>query len=143
MDVIFYLLNATSRYERYVYACKVLEKAYRQGYCCYVKTESVEQTQKLDELLWTFRSTSFLPHDCYDVQTLPHPMNKILLGIHEPPEMWQTLIINFAPNCPMQTSKTERVIEILENNPTVRESGRARFAHYHQRLGQKPKVYNV
>ena len=64
-EVSFYILPSESQEERYLFACKLIEKAYRSGHFCYVLTDDAEQSQILDDLLWTFRAGSFIPHQVY------------------------------------------------------------------------------
>ncbi|WP_262965721.1 DNA polymerase III subunit chi [Methylobacter psychrophilus] len=64
-EVSFYILPSQSIQERDEFACKLIEKAYRSGCFCYVLTDNTEQSQKIDDLLWTFRAGSFIPHQIY------------------------------------------------------------------------------
>ena len=64
-EISFYILPSESTQERYMFACKLIEKAYRSGHFCYVLTDNAEQSQKIDDLLWTFRAGSFIPHQIY------------------------------------------------------------------------------
>jgi len=64
-EVSFYILPTESLDDRYLFACKLIEKAYRSGSFCYVLTDSAEQSRIIDDLLWTFRAGSFIPHQIY------------------------------------------------------------------------------
>jgi DNA polymerase-3 subunit chi len=64
-EVSFYILPTESLADRYLFACKLIEKAYRSGSFCYVLTDSAEQSRIIDDLLWTFRAGSFIPHQIY------------------------------------------------------------------------------
>ena len=78
-EVSFYILPSESTQERYEFACKLIEKAYRSGCFCYVLTDNAEQSQKIDDLLWTFRAGSFIPHQIYTGE-LPTLEKVILIG---------------------------------------------------------------
>ena len=67
-EISFYVLPTESTQERQLFACKLVEKAYRSGVFSYVLTDSLEQSQQLDDLLWTFRAGSFIPHQIYTDQ---------------------------------------------------------------------------
>ena len=43
-------------------ACRVTEKAYQAGHRIYVRCQDKDQASKMDELLWTFSQSSFVPH---------------------------------------------------------------------------------
>ena len=65
-EASFYILPSQSLSDRFLFACKLIEKAYRCGQYCYVVTDSLQQSQQLDNLLWTFRKNSFIPHQIFD-----------------------------------------------------------------------------
>ena len=60
--VDIYLLQDDSL-DRNHYACRLIEKAYRRQHHVYVQTSSQEHAETLDELLWTFKEESFIPHN--------------------------------------------------------------------------------
>ncbi len=43
-------------------ACALAEKAFRQGYRVHLQVPDAAAAEALDELLWTFRADSFVPH---------------------------------------------------------------------------------
>jgi DNA polymerase-3 subunit chi len=140
-EASFYILSTTGMQERYRYACKLIEKAYRSGSFCYVLTDSPQQSHTLDELLWTFRANSFIPHQIYQGE-LPQFPNTVLIGSEPAPLQWQKVILNLAANPPVDLSNTERVLEILDNNESLKELGRQRYRYYKQ-LGINPITHNV
>ena len=77
--VDFYLLKDTGNAAGPLFTCcRLAEKAYMQGHRIFINTESALQLQQLDDLLWTFRDGSFLPHAiCGDDNADEQP---ILLG---------------------------------------------------------------
>jgi DNA polymerase III subunit chi len=60
--VDFYVLPDADPAQRPLLACKLAEKAYGQGLKVYIHTATEGEALHLDELLWTFRAGSFLPH---------------------------------------------------------------------------------
>ncbi len=130
-EVSFYILPSESTQERYEFACKLIEKAYRSGCFCYVLTDNAEQSQKIDDLLWTFRAGSFIPHQIYTGER-PTLEKIILIGSLDVPELWQKTVINLSSYCPKQVDKIERILEILDNSEATKELGRNRYRHYQQ-----------
>jgi DNA polymerase-3 subunit chi len=130
-EVSFYILPSASLQERNLFACKLIEKAYRSGQFCYVLTDNAEQSRHLDDLLWTFRAGSFIPHQLYTGE-LPDIDNVILIGSIPAPENWQKTLFNLSSHYPEITSKTERILEILDNSETTKEAGRDRYRRYQQ-----------
>ena len=130
-EVSFYILPSESTQERYEFACKLIEKAYRSCCFCYVLTDNAEQSQKIDDLLWTFRAGSFIPHQIYTGE-LPALEKVILIGSLDVPELWQKTVINLSSYCPKQVDNIERILEILDNSEATKELGRNRYRQYQQ-----------
>ena len=130
-EVSFYILPSESTQDRNEFACKLIEKAYRSGCFCYVLTDNAEQSQKIDDLLWTFRAGSFIPHQIYTGK-LPGFEKVILIGSLNAPDNWQKTVTNLSSHCPEEFDKIERILEILDNSEATKEPGRNRYRHYQQ-----------
>ncbi|TAN66504.1 MAG: DNA polymerase III subunit chi [Methylobacter sp.] len=130
-EVSFYILPTESLQDRYLFACKLIEKAYRSGSFCYVLTDSVEQSRIIDDLLWTFRAGSFIPHQIYTGEP-PEIEKVILIGSLSAPENWQKVLFNLSSHYPEQGSQTERILEILDNSEITKAAGRDRYRRYQQ-----------
>jgi DNA polymerase-3 subunit chi len=130
-EVSFYILPSESLQERYLFACKLIEKAYRSGHFCYVLTDDAEQSQHLDDLLWTFRAGSFIPHQVYTGE-MPDIEKVILIGSLNAPGHWQKTLINLSAQCPHDFQRAERIVEILDDSEATKEAGRNRYRQYQQ-----------
>lgn len=130
-EVSFYILPSESLQDRYLFACKLIEKAYRSGSFCYVLTDSAEQSRIIDDLLWTFRAGSFIPHQIYTGEP-PDIEKVILIGSLDAPEHWQKVLFNLSSRYPDVGPQTERILEILDNSETTKEAGRNRYRRYQQ-----------
>jgi DNA polymerase-3 subunit chi len=130
-EVSFYLLSSHAEKERYLFACKLIEKIYRSGVFGYIQTGTDEQSRMLDDLLWTFRPGSFIPHEIYE-EKLPVYAGSFLIGTHPSPKNWQNTLINFTDHCPEDFSSATRIIEILDANESIKEIGRQRYRLYQQ-----------
>jgi DNA polymerase-3 subunit chi len=147
-EVSFYILPTESLEDRYLFACKLIEKAYRSGSFCYVLTDDAEQSRTIDDLLWTFRPGSFIPHQIYTgkppdiARDGVYAANQsgtgaaiekvILIGSLAAPEHWQKTLFNLSSRYPDLGAQTERVLEILDNSETTKEAGRNRYRRYQQ-----------
>jgi len=130
-EISFYLLPTQSERERHLFACKLIEKAYRSNHFCYVLTDSPEQNQSMDDLLWTFRAGSFIPHQIYLGES-PDYDKTILIGTLNAPKTWQKTLINLSSKCPPDFLDIERILEILDNSEETKEAGRLRYRQYKQ-----------
>ncbi len=127
--VDFYVLPASSKNERLVFACRLAEKAFDHGQRTYIHAESEEQAMQLDNLLWTFRQGSFLPHALYGTE------NDHDLPIHIG---WQSeleshdVLINLAPKVPAFFDRFARVAEIVDTDESAKQTARERFRFYRE-----------
>lgn len=130
-EVSFYVLGSHSAQERLLFACRLAEKAYRSDSVCYVLTESEEQSRELDDLLWTFRQGSFIPHEIYH-GSLPEQSYVILIGRQPAPSGWQGTLINLSAQCPEGLEQAGRILEVVDENEAVKAAGRLRYRQYQQ-----------
>ena len=140
-EVSFYLLSSDLLLERYLFACKLIEKAYRNGQFCYIRTDNDEQSQLLDDLLWTFRAGSFIPHEIYTGQA-PSIDKVILIGSINAPMHSQELLFNLSSKYPENISKTKRILEILDTCEVTKVAARSRYRQY-QQAGLNVKTHNI
>lgn len=140
-EVSFYILSSALLQERYLFACKLIEKAYRNGQFCYILTDSDEQSQLLDDLLWTFRAGSFIPHEIYTGQA-PSTDKVILIGSVKAPEHSQGLLFNLSSKYPEDISNTKRILEILDNCEVTKAAARNRYRQY-QQAGMSVTTHNM
>ena len=62
-DVLFVEVTASRMEMR---ACEIAERTYAQGISLQIIAANHEQTARLDELLWSFRPDSFVPHGLFE-----------------------------------------------------------------------------
>ncbi len=127
-QVDFYILATSAREHT---ACKLAEKAWSLGHHVYIHTTSANQARHMDELLWTFREGSFLPHEQY--QAGQKGDSPILIGADEAPDTTSDVLINLAHDVPLFFSRFLRVAEIIGSDNTAKSSGRERFRFYRDR----------
>ncbi|NYT47466.1 MAG: DNA polymerase III subunit chi [Candidatus Methanofishera endochildressiae] len=139
--VNFYVLSSQSEQGRQAFACKLAEKAFRLGFKTYIQTNSLQQAQQMDTLLWTFRPNSFVPHEIYQ-DTLPGTANTVIIGTQPAPVSWQHTLINLSTHCPENITQAEQIFELLDNDETQKQAGRLRYRHY-QTLGITPNTHNM
>jgi DNA polymerase-3 subunit chi len=129
--VDFYILQDSRPNAAQLFACKLTEKAYKQGRKVYINTASGKQLKQLDELLWTFRDGSFLPHGCYAGEDSGE--QPILLGHAIEPDGPSDVLVNLANDIPTFFSRFDRVAELVGSDDAQREAARERFRFYKDR----------
>ena len=58
----FYVVQAAEQAQRLQVAARLADKAFNRGHRIFINATDRDQAERLDELLWKFRPTSFLPH---------------------------------------------------------------------------------
>jgi DNA polymerase-3 subunit chi len=124
----FYILPEAHANARLLFACRLIEKAYKQKHTVYIHTEDRETAHKLDELLWTYRDDSFLPHNLYGDG--PEPAPPIQIGFDVVPEKHRDILINLHSQIPEFHSQFARILELIANDAPAQETGRERFRFY-------------
>ncbi|MEN8204383.1 MAG: DNA polymerase III subunit chi [Pseudomonadota bacterium] len=126
--VDFYILQDSQPNARQLFACKLTEKAYKQGHKVYINAASNQQLKQLDDLLWTFRDGSFLPHGRYSAaDTGEQP---VLLGHAIEPDGHSDVLVNLANDIPTFFSRFDRVAELVGSDDAQREAARKRYRFY-------------
>jgi DNA polymerase-3 subunit chi len=126
--VDFYILQSGSLEHT---ACKLIEKAFVQGHRIYVHAESKDQQTKIDNLLWTFRAASFIPHQLY--QSDASCDSPVQLGTHDSPNVDSDVLINLAAEIPLFFSRFQRVAELVASDEQAVTLGRRHYQFYRDR----------
>ncbi len=120
-------------------ACRVTEKAYQAGHRIYLRCEDAQQAAQLDELLWTFSQSIFVPHPLASSGRSDAP---VTIG-HTPPSSEQAeVIVSLAEEPIPDVDGFARVAEIVGHDNTQRESGRKRFRFYREQ-GLDPVTHEI
>ncbi len=130
-QVDFYILKDSAPEARTQFTCRLTEKAYKQGHQVYINTESAPQLKQLDDLLWTFRAGSFLPHAVYAGS--PDDEQPILLGHALEPEGPVDVLVNLDREVPAWFSRFNRVAELVSADEDARIAARERYRFYQDR----------
>lgn len=130
MSVHFYTLHS-KRYENagdvLNVVCRLTEKAVSHDHEVYIYTSSPSQSQQLDDLLWQFRSPSFVPHS--QMAGADNCHEQVMLGDSPPPESFNGMLINLSP-APVSAAQFSRVNEFVGPDETSLIAGRERYRHY-------------
>lgn len=120
-------------------ACRLAEKAFEQGLTVFIRAASDDHARGLDEMLWTFRGASFVPHA---LAGEAEEDIRVILG-PEPGERSAGLLINLGVDAPGGPERFERIAEIVGPGDAQRRAGRERFRYYRDRMGIEPETHRV
>lgn len=138
--VDFYVLPDHKDNGRALLACRLADKAYSLGHTVYLLAASEAQATALDDLLWTFRQDSFIPHERYPLAG--EEASPVLVGTILPTEAGARVLINCADRLPEGFERYERVVELVDQNPEVLAKSRERFKQYRER-GLAPETHKL
>jgi DNA polymerase-3 subunit chi len=125
-QVDFYVLPDNTSEARWLFACRLIEKVYKMGMDILVSLDNAEQAQAFDQLLWTFKPESFIPHQVIDGK---HPA-AVQITFTEEAGDHHGLLLNLSSNIPSWFSRFERVSEIVIQEENALKTSRERFSFY-------------
>ena len=138
----FYVLGQGGEQARRVFACRLAEKAWRLENSVHIQAATRADARQLDELLWTFRDGSFVPHCLVDDPASADAA--ITIGNEEESGKAETrdLLINLCDDIPAMASDYARVAELVASDDGGRQMSRRRFSAYREQ-GHEIDTHNV
>lgn len=118
-------------------ACQLTEKAFRRGLFILIHSPDLAVSTQLNQALWSFKPSSFLPHELQE-----KPTAAIAISHHDHPGEHDSLLINLAPNTPGWFSRFEKVVEVVYDDQAIIEQKRERYSFYNHR-GYPLKYHNL
>jgi DNA polymerase-3 subunit chi len=127
--VDFYLLAAAGESSRQLFACRLAEKAYRLQHTVHIQAADRQHARQLDDLLWTFRDGSFVPHELVETDSGAGGA-PVTIGVGAAEIRPGDLLINLTDAVPERLDSFPRVAEIVTSDEDCRQKSRRRFADY-------------
>jgi DNA polymerase-3 subunit chi len=139
--VDFYILASAGEPSRRNFACRLAEKAYRLKHTVHIHTADRQQAEMLDDLLWTFRDGSFVPHEMSGAGG-GQAKAPVTVGFEDAGTGNQDLLINLTDEIPEMASSFPRVAELVTSDELSRQQSRKRFVHY-RNLGAELETHKI
>ena len=128
-QIDFHILPEASMDARWLYTCRLVEKIAKLGHQILIVVDNVTDAQTLDDLLWSFKPESFIPHQLIGGEN--HAAVEITYsnttGKH------QDVLINLSNQIPEYFSRFARLSEIVIQEPKILENTREHYRIYKQR----------
>ncbi len=118
------------------YACRLIRKARAANCQILVLSQDLAQAQSLDQALWSFSASDFLPHTLIE-DPLATQSPIVISADQDAPSPHHDLLVNLSQSLPLQFQSFQRVIEIVSSEEQDANAGRQRFRLYQQQ-GIKP-----
>ncbi|HCL3570185.1 TPA: DNA polymerase III subunit chi [Pseudomonas aeruginosa] len=126
--VDFYVIPSADPSARLQIACRLAEKAWRQGMRVYLHCADEAQRGELDGRLWSFRGEAFIPHSLAEEDTEA----PVALGLGEASGNHRDLLINLTLEAPGFVPNFSRVAELVVEEPAIRQAARDKFRFYRE-----------
>lgn len=121
--------------DRLGYACRLLRKAQRLGTAVSV-TGAASLLDRLDQLLWTFEPTEFVPHLRLAAGAEPaahlQPTPLWLVDDIAQAPSHHRVLLQLADEVPQGVDRFDRVIEVVSTDPDEAAAGRLRWRAHAQ-----------
>ena len=147
--VDFYVLSQTGEQARQLFACRLAEKAYRLDNSVYILARDQATAEKIDELLWTFRDGSFVPHHLGKPGTNELPSRVLMrlrrvdsAGYDADAADTRDLLISLVDDIPPCAAAFPRIAELVTSDAESKQRSRRRFATYREQ-GHELDTHNV
>lgn len=140
-QVDFYILSAAGEIARQQFACRLAEKAYRLNNRVHIHLASQESVRRLNDLLWTFRDGSFVPHEILE-SAASEPESPVTIGCLDQPFANCDLLINLVDAVPENASSFPRVAEVVTSDDECKSLSRQRFVDYREQ-GHTLETHNI
>jgi len=127
----FYVLDNNEAQAQARLTCRLADKAWSKQHQVYVHTNTRQDSEQLDQLMWVYQDGSFLPHCLYTAgESAATP---VLIGHDHEPEQATDVLINLADEVPPFYSRFERIVELVTGDETTRQKARERYKYYRDR----------
>lgn len=139
--VDFYVLAAAGEPARELFACRLAEKVYRLAQSVHIHAADRQQASHLDDLLWTFRDGSFVPHEVVEhgAGSVESP---VTIGAGADALRRADLLINLSDRLVEDSGAFPRVAEIVPSDEDRRQRSRRLFAEYRSQ-GFELETHNI
>lgn len=138
MKVDFHILKQNQDH-CLLYLSRLVEKAYLAGHCLHIAVPSNDMAMHIDNLLWTFKDTSFLPH--HILENNPSPVRIVISTSKTLPEKTDVLI-NLNPHILEDFRRCARIIELVFSDESVQIAGRQKYRQY-QTFGCTLQTFHI
>jgi DNA polymerase-3 subunit chi len=119
------------------FACTLVDELRRAGRRVHIHAGTASDAAALDNLLWTFRDISFLPHCLQDdAEAAGSP---VTIGTQTHADAADRVLINLADEVPDFATAFARIIELVPDDAADKDKARARFRRY-RTLGLAPQM---
>lgn len=131
--VDFYILEQDSVEARMLFVCRLIDKAVRRGMRVLVCVANPATAEALDDLLWSFRPESFIPHAIAGSSEAEDPELPVVITAGQDVAHQHELLVNLTSDIPPFFSRFQRLAEVAIQEEKLLQSTREHYSFYKQR----------
>ena len=110
-----------------VLACQLTTARFRQNQTLFLLTQTQEQAEQLDEMLWQQDPHSFVPHGLSDEATVIQAPVEIGTGM---PKRSRQVLVNLADSIPAFANRFAQIIDFVPADESQKQQARDRYKQY-------------
>ena len=110
-----------------VLACHLTTARFRQNQTLFLLTQTQEQAEQLDEMLWQQDPHSFVPHGLSDEATVTQAPVEIGTGM---PKRSRQVLVNLADSIPAFANRFAQIIDLVPADESQKQQARDRYKQY-------------
>ena len=142
--VTFYQLNEPAYQGKLRLTCNLVSTAFNRGHKVYLSAISEDQCKLLNDLLWTFSPSAFIPHtlllnqNATILEKFP-----VLIGCVAPPEWLNDVLVSLHDSVPDYAQQFEIIAEPVDVSNRDVELASRRVETYFALTGAQPTTHFV
>ncbi len=110
--------------------CRLCVKAVQQEMKVMIYVPDKALIEEVDELLWAFSATSFIPHCCRNDDKQMMDMTPVILSDRIQPDDCFDILLNLHHQLPPSVNQFDRLIEVASVIPEDKLAARERYRLY-------------
>jgi DNA polymerase-3 subunit chi len=141
--VDFYLVDSAVREAVQTTACRIAEKAYKQGHRVFMLVNDESEARELDTLLWTFSQSSFVPHARYGTEDSEQRAKvPVWIGSALPDPQPDEVLVTMSERETPASLQFGRIADLVGDSTEDKAAGRLRFKYYRNQ-GIQPGTHPI
>jgi len=129
----FYVLPSDSLQRRLEFACQLTEKAVNSGHRVLLAVDDRNTAAELDQLLWTLKPESFLPHRIIEATSTANPAFGIEITCDDISLDHHDVLIAMCAEIPVFFSRFQRYAEVVVQQPHILAQSREHWSFFQHR----------
>lgn len=130
-QIDFYLLASQDPGTRWDFCCRLAEKAQRLGHKVLISVDNKEDAETLNQLLWSFKPESFIPHRI--INDNQYPATPVEITYSNESGDHKDVLLNLGKQIPSFFSRFNRLSEFVTEDEATKVWTRDHYRFFKER----------